>query len=158
MDMAREPAPNEELHKHPGNGQPELHVFGTDEDGWNVWLNTGIADFDGLVIGSGDTRQAAITDAVGVAEWIEATLQGPPALQAMSLSLAFGDKMSVRLYNALMNNGLDTVAKVSILTEGELIRLRGMGRKSLMELQDLYKAHGLGMAAARDRRGHTLTS
>lgn len=46
----------------------ELHV--TDKDGhgdpdsrWSVWLNTEVSDFDGLIIGQGDTPQAAMADA-----------------------------------------------------------------------------------------------
>jgi len=39
-----------------------LHIF-LDGGHWQVWLNTEVADFDGLCIGSGRTREAAIKDA-----------------------------------------------------------------------------------------------
>lgn len=66
------------------DGQPALHVFGFDvahgreRTEWAVWLNTGVADFDGLCIGIGPTRDAAVADAVKVLEWAEGVLQGPP--------------------------------------------------------------------------------
>ena len=67
-----------ERYQHPDKGQPELHILQDDDGTWQVWLNTGIADFDGLVIGVGPTRQAAVADAVGVVEWSERTLQETP--------------------------------------------------------------------------------
>jgi hypothetical protein len=70
---------NEERYGHPDKGQPELHLYEDDHTGeWSVWLNTGIADHDGLCIGHGKTRDEAIADAVGVVEWAETELQGPP--------------------------------------------------------------------------------
>jgi len=51
------------------SGQPELHVTGPNDDPfsrWNVWLNTGIADFDGLCIGAHEDREKAIQEAVAV--------------------------------------------------------------------------------------------
>jgi hypothetical protein len=83
-DEIEKPKPKrqgEERYGHPDKGQPALHVVKSDDDGtWQVWLNTGVGDFDGLIIGVGDTRQAAVADAVGVVEWAEQTLQGPPPL------------------------------------------------------------------------------
>lgn len=62
---------------HPDRGQPELHLVEDPDGHWEVWLNTGVSDYDGLVIGVGDTRDDAIRDAVGVAEWAERELQQP---------------------------------------------------------------------------------
>lgn len=62
--------------------QPTLHVFhDTSFAGlgdWQVWLDTGIEELDGLCIGAGETRQAAVTDAVAHLEWALECLQGPP--------------------------------------------------------------------------------
>jgi hypothetical protein len=53
-----------------------LHV--AKRDGfYEVWLNTEVADFDGVHIGEGETREAAITDAVRTLESAAATLQLP---------------------------------------------------------------------------------
>lgn len=40
-----------------------LHVSGHDDD-WSVWLNTEVADFDGVRVGCGTTKAAAISDAL----------------------------------------------------------------------------------------------
>lgn len=60
-------------------GQPELHIVQRqEEEDFEVWLNTGIGDDDGLLIGIGRTRQEAVTSAHAVIEWLEGVLQGPP--------------------------------------------------------------------------------
>lgn len=70
----------EERYAHPNNEQPAIHVFKDDWSGnWVVWLNTGVSDCDGLVIGCGATRDEAVGSAVGVAEWVERTLQSAAA-------------------------------------------------------------------------------
>lgn len=40
-----------------------LHLTNADDE-FQLWLNTEASDFDGLIIGTGDTRQAALVDAV----------------------------------------------------------------------------------------------
>lgn len=47
----------------------DLHIYSDAEDDWEVWLNTEVADFDGLCVGSGDSREKALADA---AETLEA--------------------------------------------------------------------------------------
>lgn len=45
----------------------ELHVTGA----WNdveVWLNTPVADFDGICIGGGESHRAAVADAIETME------------------------------------------------------------------------------------------
>ena len=61
-----------------------LHVY-ADFDGvggvlgeWHVWLNTESGDFDGLCIGIGPTRDAAVGQAVAVLEAATDELQKPP--------------------------------------------------------------------------------
>lgn len=51
-----------------------LHVF--EESGeWHVWVNTEDMEFTGLCIGVGDTRDAAVAQAVAVCEAVAAELQ-----------------------------------------------------------------------------------
>ena len=59
--------------------QPELCVISNDDGGVEVWLNTGVTDYDGLCIGTGDTRDAAVGDAVAALEWLTEALQRPRA-------------------------------------------------------------------------------
>lgn len=75
----REPRPpNEEHHPIGQTGQPALHIFGDEDDGYEVWINTGVCDFDGICVGCGATRQEAIADAVLALERGVELLQGPP--------------------------------------------------------------------------------
>lgn len=55
-----------------GTGQ-RLHVCYVG-GGWEVWLNRASVDFDGLVIGTGETRDEAIAEAVRALEAAEAHL------------------------------------------------------------------------------------
>lgn len=86
--QARERAeefPNEEQYHQEGKKtNTTLHVFGSDDGGWEVWLNPDSSGL-GLCIGAGDTREEAIADAVMISEWVESTLQAPSpaALEAM---------------------------------------------------------------------------
>jgi hypothetical protein len=41
----------------------DLLIVDDGTDGWQVWLDTEVADFDGLVIGRGRSRVAAVMDA-----------------------------------------------------------------------------------------------
>jgi hypothetical protein len=68
-DLASENYPAVDVFGH------RLHVF-FDGD-WNVWLNTEASDFDGLCIGVGATRSAAIAQAVRALEAVVEVLQGP---------------------------------------------------------------------------------
>lgn len=71
----------EERYALPGFG---LHIFRDSVAGeiagneWVVWLNTEGGDFDGLVIGLGDSRNGAVQDAVTILESLTAKLQETP--------------------------------------------------------------------------------
>lgn len=53
-----------------------LHV--AVRDGFfEVWLNTEVSDFDGIHVGEGETRDAAVADAVKTLEAAVAALQRP---------------------------------------------------------------------------------
>ena len=66
--------PNEQNYAHPDRDQPALHVYG--EDGsYSVWLNPDGTPDTGLCIGTGDTRQGAVTQAVASLEWAVEQLQ-----------------------------------------------------------------------------------
>lgn len=59
-------------------GDHSVHVY--EQDGvWHVWLNTEIADFDGVCLGVGPTRDEAVSRAVRSLEACVAALQEPPA-------------------------------------------------------------------------------
>lgn len=56
------------------NGR-ELHVTGEPDD-VEVWLNTEVSDFDGICIGGGESRRAAVGDAIETLEQALAVLRG----------------------------------------------------------------------------------
>lgn len=62
----------------PGGGNV-LHIF-SERDEWFMWLNTGVADFDGVCIGTGDSRQEAAQDAADALEKALEVLNGPAPL------------------------------------------------------------------------------
>lgn len=70
-DALSEAFPSVEVH---GRG---LHVYQDHGGGWCVWLNTECADFDGLCISVGSTRDKAIAGAVEILEAIVEQLQKP---------------------------------------------------------------------------------
>ena len=70
-----------EAHEHHNVGDEhvlDIVTDDTDDQPCAVWLNTTVANFDGLVVAIGDSRQAAVTRAVAVLEKALEILQGPP--------------------------------------------------------------------------------
>jgi len=52
------------------DGANVIHLHGPNsrEDSFTIWLNTDVADFDGLCIGTGESRAEAVEDAIQVLE------------------------------------------------------------------------------------------
>lgn len=59
-----------------------------------------------------------------------------------SLELSSLD-LSTRLTNALLNNGYTDLRQLDGMTEEELANIKGMGEKSLTELLDVLRSHGV---------------
>jgi len=56
-----------------------LHIAQHRNGGWAVWLNSEIGDdYSGLCIGCGQTRDEAVSNAVGALEAAVEALQQPP--------------------------------------------------------------------------------
>lgn len=51
-----------------------VHISGNTND-WEVWVNTPVADFDGICVGGGVNRTDAIVDAVRTLELATARLR-----------------------------------------------------------------------------------
>ena len=63
--------------------EPQLRIHCDDDSAaYEVWINPDGPEFSGLCIGTGDTRQEAVADAVKALEWALATLQETPAPDA----------------------------------------------------------------------------
>jgi hypothetical protein len=68
-DLAGDATRNQERIGFVLGGQPELHIF-EDAGEWEVWLNTGVSDFDGLCIAAEADRAKALGEAQRVLEWM----------------------------------------------------------------------------------------
>jgi DNA-directed RNA polymerase subunit alpha len=65
----------------------------------------------------------------------EDTQQEYPSIEELELS--------VRAYNCLKREGVDTVEKLLEYTEDELLDIRNFGQKSIQEVKDKIKSLGL---------------
>ncbi|GAG85520.1 unnamed protein product, partial [marine sediment metagenome] len=52
-------------------------------------------------------------------------------------------ELSVRAYNCLKREGIDSVEKLLEYSEGELLDIRNFGQKSIQEVKDKIKDLGL---------------
>ena len=59
-------------------------------------------------------------------------------------------ELSVRAYNCLKREGIDTVEKLLDYTENELLNIRNFGQKSIQEVKDKIKELGLSFRKTRD--------
>ena len=59
--------------------------------------------------------------------------------------------LSVRAFNALLNNGFSTVGDVVALTEIELWKLPGVGRGTLTEIKAKLSSRGLTLLSGPPR-------
>ena len=60
-------------------------------------------------------------------------------------------ELSVRAYNCLKREGVDTVEKLLDYTENELLDIRNFGQKSIQEVKDKIKELGLSFKKNNDR-------
>lgn len=60
-------------------GQHHLDIFKEGEDQWDVWLDTEVAEYDGICLGCGETQTEAVIDAI---ETLEHALRGARQLVA----------------------------------------------------------------------------
>jgi len=73
---------------------------------------------------------------------------GGAALQGMNQNLTKSVdelELSVRSYNCLKNAGIKTIADLVMMTEGEILKTKNFGRKSLNEIKDLLEKMGLNL-------------
>lgn len=58
-----------------------VHITSEQAGDFEVWLNTGVSDFDGLCIGCGPTREQAVWDAAIVLEQASRALRQSSAVE-----------------------------------------------------------------------------
>ena len=62
-------------------------------------------------------------------------------------------ELSVRSYNCLKNANIRTLRELVQKTEGEMLKTKNFGRKSLNEIKDILATMGLGLGMRLDQGG-----
>ena len=62
-------------------------------------------------------------------------------------------ELSVRSYNCLKNANIRTLRELVEKTEGEMLKTKNFGRKSLNEIKDILQTMGLGLGMRFEQGG-----
>jgi len=76
------------------------------------------------------------------------SVKGGAGVQGMNQNLGKSVdelELSVRSYNCLKNAGIKTIADLVMMTEGEILKTKNFGRKSLNEIKELLEKMGLSL-------------
>ena len=65
-------------------------------------------------------------------------------------------ELSVRSYNCLKNADIKTIRDLVQKTEGEMLKTKNFGRKSLNEIKDILTSMGLSLGMKIDEDGHII--
>ncbi len=65
-------------------------------------------------------------------------------------------ELSVRAYNCLKNSDIKTIRDLVQKSEGEMLKTKNFGRKSLNEIKDILTSMGLGLGLKFDDKGNLL--
>jgi len=65
-------------------------------------------------------------------------------------------ELSVRSYNCLKNASIQTIGELVQKSEGEMLRTKNFGRKSLNEIKEILGSMGLSLGMRFDERGNLL--
>jgi DNA-directed RNA polymerase subunit alpha len=63
-------------------------------------------------------------------------------------------ELSVRSYNCLKNANIRTIRELVLKTEGEMLKTKNFGRKSLNEIKDILQTMGLSLGMKVDSSAH----
>ena len=65
-------------------------------------------------------------------------------------------ELSVRAYNCLKNSDIKTIRDLVQKSEGEMLKTKNFGRKSLNEIKDILTSMGLGLGLKFDDKGNLI--
>jgi DNA-directed RNA polymerase subunit alpha len=65
-------------------------------------------------------------------------------------------ELSVRSYNCLKNANIQTIGELVQKTEGEMLKTKNFGRKSLNEIKEILGSMGLGLGMKIDEHGNAV--
>jgi len=92
-----------------------------------------------------------------VQEQPEPIPQRPAAVVNENLDRSVDElELSVRSYNCLKNADIKTIRDLVQKTEGEMLKTKNFGRKSLNEIKDILTSMGLSLGMALDAEGHII--
>ncbi len=123
-----------------------------------VWTNGAVTPRDAVSLAAKLIRDH-FTIFVGLDEAADQPLDGlaaePAAVRNEHLDKSVEElELSVRSYNCLKNANIRTLRELVQKTEGEMLKTKNFGRKSLNEIKDILSDHGAqpGHAPRRARQ------
>jgi DNA-directed RNA polymerase subunit alpha len=119
-----------------------------------VWTNGAVTPRDAVSLAAKLIRDH-FTIFVGVDEAGDAPLDGAGDLPSSSINEHLDKsveelELSVRSYNCLKNANIRTLRELVQKTEGEMLKTKNFGRKSLNEIKEILNTMGLGLGMRID--------
>jgi DNA-directed RNA polymerase subunit alpha len=116
----------------------------------DVWTNGAIAPRDAVSLSSKLLRDhlnifVSLEEAADQAEDGSSLASGPAAGNEHLDKSVEELELSVRSYNCLKNANIRTIRELVQKTEGEMLKTKNFGRKSLNEIKDILQTMGLGL-------------
>jgi len=125
----------------------------------DVWTNGAVTPRDAVSLASRLVRDH-LNIFVNLEETLEHGEEGGAAAAGASSANEHLDKsveeleLSVRSYNCLKNANIRTIRELVLKTEGEMLKTKNFGRKSLNEIKDILQTMGLSLGMKIDQGAH----
>jgi len=120
-----------------------------------VWTNGAVTPRDAVSLAAKLIRDH-FTIFVGLDEAADQPLEGAGETVASSINEHLDKsveelELSVRSYNCLKNANIRTIRELVQKTEGEMLKTKNFGRKSLNEIKEILSTMGLGLGMRLDQ-------
>src|SRR5438445_7427843 len=133
-----------------------------------------ITDYDKLTLEVWTNGSVSPTDAIGLAaklvkdhmnifinfeEELESASsdERKPEIRNENLNRSVEElELSVRSYNCLKNANIQTIGELVQKTEGEMLKTKNFGRKSLNEIKEILASMGLSLGMKIDEQGNAV--
>ncbi len=125
----------------------------------DVWSNGAVTPQDAVGLAAKLIRDhLSIFVNFEMTEEVEATPQERPIpVQNENLDRSVEElELSVRSYNCLKNANITTIRELVQKTEGEMLKTKNFGRKSLNEIKEILAAMGLSLGMRFDDKGNPM--
>jgi len=125
----------------------------------DVWTNGAVTPRDAVSLAARLVRDH-LNIFVNLEETLEQGEDGGASAAGPSASNEHLDKsveeleLSVRSYNCLKNANIRTIRELVAKTEGEMLKTKNFGRKSLNEIKDILQTMGLSLGMKMDQSAH----